>query len=66
MRRSSTKLKNLRDGFYLEIRNRNSKIGVKIRRDSKDQLLRTIEMYKNSKDIIVLGKIENGKMITIQ
>ncbi|PHS67124.1 MAG: hypothetical protein COB12_04310 [Flavobacterium sp.] len=62
----STKLKNLRDGFYLEIRNRNSKIGVKIRRDSKDQLLRTIEMYKKSKDIIVLGKIENGKMITIQ
>jgi len=66
MGRPSTKLKKLRDGFYLEVRNRNSKIGVKIRRDSKEQLLRAIEMYKKSKEIIVLGKIENGKMITIQ
>ena len=66
MGRPSTKLKKLRDGFYLEVRNRNSKIGVKIRRDSKEQLLRAIEMYKKNKYIIVLGKFENGKMMTIQ
>jgi len=63
MGRPSTKLKKLRNGFYLEVRNRNSKIGVKIRRDTKEQMLRAIEVYKKSKDIIVLGKFENGTIV---
>ena len=61
MGRPSTKLKDLRDGFYIEVRNRNSKIGVKIRRDTKDQMLRAIKDYERTKDIIVIGKFETGK-----
>ena len=64
MGRPPTKAKELRDGFYIEIRNRNSKTGVKIRRDNKDQMLRAVKEYEKSKDVIVLGKFENGKAVS--
>ncbi len=64
MGRPSTKPKDLRDGFYIEVRNKNQRTGVKIRRDTKEQLLYAIEEYK-SKDVVILGKSKNGKMIDI-
>lgn len=64
MGRPSTKPKDLRDGFYIEVRNKNQKTGVKIRRDTKEQLLFAIEEYK-SKEVVILGKSKNGKMIEI-
>ena len=62
MGRPSSKPKDLRDGFYIEVRNKNSNSGVKIRRDTKEQLREAIEEYKESKDVIVLGESRNGKM----
>lgn len=62
MGRPSTKAKELRDGFYIEVRNKNQRNGVKIRRDSLEELQLAIKEYKNSKEVIVLGKSENGKM----
>ena len=64
MGRPSTKMKELRDGFYIEIRNRNSKTGVKIRRDNKDQMIRAVKEYERSKDVIILGQFENGKLVS--
>lgn len=65
MGRPSTKPKDLRDGYYIEVRNKNKKSGVKIRRDTKEQLLLAIEEYKESKDVVILGKSVNGKMVEI-
>ncbi|HSP83079.1 MAG TPA: hypothetical protein VLN72_05060 [Gillisia sp.] len=62
MGRPSTKPKDLRDGYYIEVRNKNQKSGVKIRRDTRSQLLLAIDEYKVSKDIVVLGKSVKGKM----
>lgn len=62
MGRPSTKPKDLRDGYYIEVRNKNKNSGVKIRRDTKEQLLIAIEEYKDIKDVIILGKSKNGKM----
>lgn len=63
MGRPATKPAELKDGFYIEIRNRNSKTGVKIRRDNKEQMYRAVKEYERSKDVIVLGKFKNGKMV---
>lgn len=63
MGRPSTKPKDLKDGFYIEIRNKNSKAGVKIRRDNKEQMLSAIEQYKKVKEVIVFGEFKNGKLI---
>ncbi len=65
MGRPATKPKDLRDGFYIEVRNKKSSSGVKIRRDTKKQLKEAIEEYKESKDIVVLGESRNGKMVEI-
>lgn len=64
MGRPSIKQRDLKDGFYIEIRNKNSKMGVKIRRDNKAQMLTAIEEYKKVKDVIVFGEFKNGKLVT--
>ena len=63
MGRPTTKPRDLKDGFYLEIRNKGSKTGIKIRRDNKEQMLSAISGYEKIKDIIVLGECKNGKFI---
>ncbi len=62
MGRPATKPTKLRDGYYIEVRNRNQKSGIKIHRATKELLLLAIEEYKRSKEVIVLGKLKNGKL----
>lgn len=62
MGRISTKPKDLRDGYYIEVKNKNQKSGIKIRRDTMSQLLLAIDEYKENKEVVLLGKQENGKM----
>tara|TARA_R110002073_G_scaffold83987_2_gene200079 strand:+ start:4836 stop:5039 length:204 start_codon:yes stop_codon:yes gene_type:complete len=64
MGRPATKPLDLRDGFYIEIRNRGSKTGIKIRRDNKQQMEFAIKEYEKTKDVIVLGEYKNGKLLT--
>jgi len=49
--------------FYIEIRNRGSRTGIKIRRDNKKQMEFAIKEYEKSKDVIVLGEYKNGKAL---
>lgn len=65
MGRPSTKPKDLRDGFYIEVRNKNQRTAIKIRRDTKEQLILAIEEYKKNKEVTVLGQSKKGKMIDI-
>jgi hypothetical protein len=48
--------------FYIEIRNKNSNTVVKIRRDNKHQMLLAVKNYEQSKKVILLGEIKNGKL----
>jgi hypothetical protein len=63
MGRPPTRPKALRDGFYIEIRNKGAKTGIKIRRDNKEQMLNAIKEYEKIKDVIVLGEFRKGKMV---
>ncbi|MDE3741920.1 hypothetical protein [Maribacter polysaccharolyticus] len=63
MGRPATKPTELRDGFYIEIRNRGSKTGVKIRRDTKEQMLMAIDEYEATKDVVVIGEVSKGKIL---
>ena len=63
MGRPATKPTELRDGFYIEIRNRGSKAGVKIRRDTTEQMLLAIKDYEQSKDVVVIGEVSKGKIL---
>jgi len=63
MGRPATKPKELRDGFYIEIRNKGARTGIKIRRDNKQQMMFAIKEYEKNKEVIVLGEYINGKSI---
>ncbi len=64
MGRPATKPLDLRDGFYIEVRNRGSKTGIKIRRDNKKQMEFAIKEYERLKDVIVLGEYKDGKLLS--
>jgi hypothetical protein len=61
MGRPPTKPKKLKDGFYIEVRNKRAASGVKVRRDTKEQMELAIKEYERTKEIIVIGEIKNGK-----
>lgn len=61
MGRPPTTPTKLKDGFYLEIRNIGSKSGIKIFRDTKQEMEDAKEMYEKTKDVVVLGEYKNGK-----
>lgn len=65
MGRPSTKPKDLRDGYYIEVRNKNQRTAIKIRRDTEEQLILAIEEYRKNKEVTVLGQSKKGKMIEI-
>lgn len=62
MGRPATKPIDLKDGYYIEVKNKNQRTGIKIRRDTRKQLLMAIDEYKGTKEVIILGKSEKGKM----
>ena len=63
MGRPATKPTKLRDGFYVEVRNKGSRSGIKIRRDTKEAMLLAIKEYERVKDVVVLGEFKNGKAL---
>lgn len=63
MGRPPTRPKELRDGFYIEIRNKRANTGIKIRRDTRKQMEDAIKEYGKTKDVIVLGEFKNGKRV---
>ena len=64
MGRPATKPTKLKDGFYLEIRNKGSKSGIKIRRDTEKAMIIAVKEYERVKDVVVLGEFKNGKPVS--
>ena len=63
MGRPPTRPKPLRDGYYLEVRNKGSNTGVKIFRDTLEEMEDAMLTYRKSKDVIVLGESKNGEWV---
>jgi len=64
MGRPATKPTKLKDGFYLEIRNKGSKSGIKIRRDTEKAMSIAAKDYERVKDVVILGEFKNGKPVS--
>jgi hypothetical protein len=63
MGRPATKPIKLKDGYYIEIRNRGANSGIKLYSSTEEQMLRTIKTYERTKDVVILGQSKNGKFI---
>ena len=62
--RPPTKLSRLRDGYYLEVHNEGSGIGIKIRKDTEKEMLLAAEEYrKTNKKVFLLGLYKNGNPV---
>ena len=63
MGRPATKPVKLKDGFYIEVKNKGENSGVKIRRSTVDQIKMAMRMYEHVKEVVFLGEVKNGKLI---
>ena len=61
MGRPSTRPGKLRDGFYIEVRSKGSKTGIKLRSDTLDEMKQAALHYGKTKEVTVLGEYKNGK-----
>jgi hypothetical protein len=57
MGRPSTKPKKLKDGFYLEVKNQGAKSGIKIRRDTYEEMMIAKKNFERTKEVKVLGEV---------
>lgn len=55
--------KKKKDGYYIEIRNKGAKSGTIIIRDTEQAMLQAAKQYETTKDVIILGRHENGKRV---
>lgn len=63
MGRPSTKPKKLKDGFYLEVKNQGAKGGIKIRRDTLEEMLVAKKNFERTKEVKVLGEVVDDTFI---
>ena len=61
--RPSTAPKKLKDGFYIDIANKGANSGIKIRRDTYEEMMAAVKEYEKTKRIIILGETKNGKWV---
>ena len=61
MGRPVTREIKLKDGFYIEVKSKGAQKGVKIRRDSYDEIQYAMRQYKNAYDVQYLGEMKGGK-----
>ncbi len=63
MGRPSTRPAKLKDGYYIEVRNTGDKTGIKLRRDTPEELAQAIKKYERTKEVNVLGECKGGKWV---
>ena len=62
MARPVTREIKLKRGFYIEVRQKGEKKGIKIRRDTYEQIQQAKESYEKNYDVKYLGEVKNGKI----
>ncbi|MBV6646196.1 MAG: hypothetical protein KI790_12145 [Cyclobacteriaceae bacterium] len=63
MGRPATTPVSLRDGYYIELRHKGEKRGIKLRRESIEQVQASIRKYNKSYDVHYIGLIKKGKVV---
>lgn len=64
MARPSTRGVRLKDGYYIEVRNKGAQNGIKIRRDSYEAAQLALDSYSRMHDVHYIGQVENGKVVS--
>lgn len=54
----------LKNGFYIEVCDMGAKKGLKIRRESKNEMDYAASLYSKHKYVIVLGEFRDGELVS--
>ena len=52
-----------KDGFYLEVKNQGAKSGIKIRRDTYDEMMLAKKNFERTKEVKVLGEVVDDTFV---
>jgi hypothetical protein len=63
MSRPVTREVRLKNGFYIELRRRGEHKGIKIWRETYDQIQMAIKQYERMYDVHYVGEVKNGKTV---
>mgnify|MGYP000073645322 CR=1 FL=1 len=63
MGRPPTRPGRLRDGYYIEVKSKGSKSGIKLRSDTLEEMKQQAVHYGKTKEVTVLGQYVNGKPV---
>lgn len=63
MARPSTRSVNLKDGYYIELRRSGENKGMKVHRDTLEEVERAIKKYETVYNVVFLGRVEKGKVV---
>lgn len=63
MSRPITRKVRLKEGYYIEVKKGFGDSGIKIRRDTFDQIKHAYNHYKPLKEVSYLGKFINGEFL---
>ena len=63
MARPATKSVNLKDGYYIELRRSGENKGMKVHRDTMEEIDRAIKKYEPVYNVVFLGRVEGGKIV---
>ena len=63
MARPRTKPVKFKNGFYIEVRNKGSKTGIKLRKETKEEMIQAAKDLDVIKDVIIYGESKNGKWV---
>lgn len=66
MGRPPTRPKKLKDGFYIEVRTKGAKSGIKLRTESLEEMKRSTLHYRKTKEVVVMGEYKKGKPVKKQ
>ena len=66
MGRPPTRPKRLKDGFYIEVRNKGANSGMKIHSDTKEAMLLSAAAYAKNKEVVILGEHKSDKWMNEQ
>ena len=61
--RPATRPPELKEGFYIEVRNKGAQSAIKIRRDTRKEIDFAIAQYEKSKEVNYLGEVRNGRWV---
>lgn len=63
MARPPTRSVNLKDGYYIELRRSGENKGMKVHRDTMEEIERATKKYESVYQVVFIGKVEGGKVV---